>query len=268
MSGKEGVMGNRISVMGLELDMLSEEAFQTELKEFLSNDSFNVVHMISLDYMDSYEENEQVRETLEEADLILPGEKAILSSCHVDVLETAGMVVDYRSALNLCGSDMLAERKCYLVLRNKKEAKVAYRYIVTHHPYMEIVGLYTAESSVTEEALVNDINTKLPDLIIMSMEGVMGEEWLQENRVKINAKLCVVLSSVMDIMIRENIHIPVWIKRFHLGKAYTRLARIPYTNVWRRRIFQKKMDNYNTRKLMEMAEVREELSDEDEGNEP
>lgn len=261
-------MGNRIRVMGLEMDMLSDEAFQTELKEFLSNDSLNVVHMISLDYMDSYEQNEQVREMLEEADLILPGEKAILSSCHVDVLETAGMVVDYRSVLDLCNSDMLAGRKCYLVMRNKKEAKIAYRYIATHHPYMEVAGLYAADSSVTEEALVNDINTKLPDLIVMSMEGTMGEEWLRENRVKINAKLCVVLSSVMDIMIRENIHIPVWLKRLHLGKAYTRIARIPYANVWRRRIFQKKMDNYNNRKLMEMAEVREELSDEDERNEP
>lgn len=257
-------MSNRIKVMGLELDILSEEAFQKELNDFFSNDSFNVVHLISLDYIDSYEENEQVKDTLAEADLVLPGEKAILSSCHVDVLETAGMAVDYQTAANMCNRDMLEGRKCYLVLRNKKEAKIVYRYIATHHPYMEVVGVYTSDSSVTEEALVNDINTKLPDLVVVSMEDIRGEEWLRDNRVKINAKLCVVLSSVMDIMIRENIHIPGFIRRMHLGKIYMLIARIPYSHVWRRRIFRKKMDNYNNRKLMEMAEVREELSDEDE----
>ena len=257
-------MANRINVMGMELDILSEETLHNEMQQFLSNDYLNVIHLISLDYMDAYEENEQVREMLLDADLVLPGEKAVLSSCHVDVLETGGVVVDYRTAAKMCGIDILDGKKCYLVLRSKKEAKVVYRYVLTHYPFLEVVGLYTEDSSVTEEALVNDINTKLPDLIFVSMENTRGEEWLSHNKAKINAKLCVVLSSMMNIIIRENIHVPKMIRRLHLGKIYTVLAGIPYSNMWRRRIFRKKMDNYNNRKLMEISDVEEELSDEDE----
>lgn len=257
-------MATRIKIMEMELDLMSEETFQSGMAEYLSNDYLNVVHLISLDYIELYDKNELVREALEEADLVLPGEKAILSAYHVDVLETGGMVVDYRSAVKVCDEGLLNGKKCYLILRNQKEVKIVYRYLATHFPQIEVVGISTSDSSMTEEALINDINSHLPDMIIMSMEGTEGEEWIHNNRLKINAKLCVVLSSVMDMIIRENIHVPKVLKMLHLGKIYTCLARIPYSGMWRRRIFQKKMDNYNNRKLMEIAEVTEELSDEDE----
>lgn len=257
-------MGNKVKIMEMELDILSEEALRKELENYLSNDYLNVIHLISLDYMDMYEENERIQETLAAADLVLPGEKAILSSCHVDVLETGGMVVDYRMAANVCDNDILEQKKCYLVLRDKKEAKVVYRYLASICPSLEVVGLYTQDGGVTDEALVNDINTTLPDLILLSMENGHEEEWIYENRAKINAKLCIALGSVMDMIIRENIHIPKLVKWLHLSRAYTLVAQIPYSSMWRTRIFQKKMDNYNSRKLMEIADVTEELSDEGE----
>lgn len=257
-------MGTRIKIMDLELDILTEETFCEEVTDYLTNDYLNVIHLVSLDYVDAYDENELVQETLKEADLVLPGEKAILSSYHVDVLETGGMIVDYQSAGRTVKNALQGNEKCYLILRDKKEAKVIYRYIKKHCPQMEVVGLYVEDSEISEETLVNDINTKVPELIVMSMEGTNGENWIHNNKSKINAKLCVVVSSVMGIVVRENIHIPKLLSVLGLGNLYTRVATIPYSGFWRRRIFQKKMENYNNKKLLEKAEVMEELSNENE----
>lgn len=261
-------MGTRIKIMDLELDILTEETLRQELENYLSNDYLNVIHLISLDYIDTYDQNELVRETLGEADLVLPGEKAILSSYHVDVLETGGMVVDYHTAGRQLKSVLGTGKKCYLILKNRKEAKIIYRYIALHCPDMEIAGLYTADGTATGEALVNDINTKLPDIIFMSLESTEGEEWIHSNKLKINAKLCILLSSVTNMLIRDNIHVPRIFKALHLGQVYTCIAGIPYSNSWRRRIFQKKMDNYNNKKLLEKADVMEELPDDRENKEP
>lgn len=255
-------MGTRIKIMDIELDILPESTFREEMESYLSNDYLNVMHLVSLDYIDMYDENELVQDVLQEADMVLPGEKAILSSSHVDVLETGGMVVDYRTAFKSVDQTLFEGKKCYLVLKNKKEAKIVFRYLVTHCPYLEVVGLRTADGDITDEALVNDINVKLPDVILMSMEGTQGEEWIHANRQKVNAKLCVMLGSIMDMILRDNIHVPKAIKVLQLGKIYTCIARIPYSNFWRRRIFRKKMDNYNNKKLLEKADVIEELSDE------
>jgi len=46
------------------------------------------------------------------------------------------------------------------VLRSKKEAKIVYRYLKSAYENLDIVGVYSMDTGVTEEALVNEINTK------------------------------------------------------------------------------------------------------------
>lgn len=243
-------MGTKVNIMDMEVDLLPKETFQAEIQKYLDNDYLDVVHMISLDYIDNYDTNELVRQTLKEAQLVLPGERAILSAHHVDVLETGGMVVDYRGVSDILQSLKEQNRTLYLVLRNAKEAKVVYRYITRHFEKEQIVGVYADDGEVTEEALINDINTKLPDIILLSMASTAQEEWLENNKAKLNAKLCVVVGSVMPLVMRENVHVPTWICKLHLDGAYRWLTKIPYSNTFRKRIFNRKMDNYNSKKKL------------------
>ena len=115
-------MGTKVQIMDMELDLFTQETFHDEIASYLANDVLNVVHMISLDYIDMYDENELVQEVMKEADMVLPGEKTILSAHHVEVLETGGMVVSYHNLLDLC--QLLQDRTFYLVLRNEKEARM------------------------------------------------------------------------------------------------------------------------------------------------
>lgn len=172
-------MGTKVKVMDIEVDLLTQETCLEELQNYLENDYLNIVHMISLDYIDAYDKNDLVQTTLKEADLVLPGEKAILSAHHVDVLQTGGMIVDYHGVLDLLESPHLYGKSIYLVLRNAKEAKVFYQVWKDHFPQEQIAGIYVADGKVTEEALINDINTKLPDVVFLSMASTEQEEWLE-----------------------------------------------------------------------------------------
>jgi len=241
-------METKVNIMDLELDLLAQETLQTEVQSYLNNDFLNVVHMISLDYMDAYDQDEMVKNVLKQADLVLPGEKAILTRHHVDVLETGGMVVDYHGIRELVDSLAEAGRTLYLVVRNAKEVKIAYRYLTKYFDKEKIVGIYAVDGNVTEEALINDINTKLPDIILLSMDSTDQEEWLENNRSKMNARLCFAVGSVLPLILRENVYVPVWLDRIHLGGIYRWLMRIPYSHFIRRRIFHRKMDDYNIKK--------------------
>lgn len=243
-------MGTRIRIMDLEVDLLTEENFRCEMTEYLESEYTNVVHMISLDYIDTYDKNELVQQVLGRADLVLPGEKAILSAHHVDVLETGGMVVDYHAMLNLVEALKLEEKTYYLIVRNENEAKSLYRYLTQHFHQENILGIYTSDGNVSEEALINDINTKLPDIVLLSMDSTGQEEWLEKNKGKVNTKLCVVAGSILPMILRDHIHIPHWIRRVHLGGIYRWIARFPYSHFFRRRIFDRKMDDYITKKKL------------------
>ncbi len=243
-------MGTRVQIMDLELDLLTQETFEAEISAYLSNEVLNVVHMISLDYIDTYDENELVRQVLAEADMVLPGENAILSAHHVDVLETGGMVVNYECLAHLY-QDLLKDKTFYLICRSEKEAKDVFRFASKYIASENILGVYAARGSVTEEALINDINTKLPDIILVSMESTDQEEWLSNNRSKLNAKLCFVVGSILPHFLRQNVLVPAWLEKIHLGGLYRAICRIPNAHFVRRRIFNRKMDSYASRKQQE-----------------
>ena len=210
-------MGTKVNIMDMQVDLLTKETLKQEMQNFLENETVNVAHVISLDYMDAYDKNELVRESLAHADLVLPGEKAILTRHHVDVLETGGMAVDYHAELELLSLANENNRTIYLVLRSEKEAKMVYRFL---SEYIEL----------------------------LSMESTEQEEWLENNRAKVNTKLCVVIGSVMPLLFRENVPVPKWLKKLHLGGVYRWFLVMPYSHSLRRRIFHRKMDDYNTKK--------------------
>lgn len=243
-------MGTRVRIMGLEIDLLTQETLQAEITGYLSNDVLNVIHIISVDYMDTCEKNETVQEVLAEADMVLPGEKTILSAHHVEVLETGGMAVDYHSMLQMLESMKVKERTFYLVLRNEKEAKGIYRYMTRHGLKENVLGVYVADGNVAEETMINDINTKLPDIILLSMDSPGQEEWLLNNRGKINAKLCLAAGSIIPHILRENVHVPAWIRKIHCGGVFRFIVKIPNAKFFRERIFNRKMDDYITKKKL------------------
>lgn len=244
-------MGTRVKIMGLEVDLLTQETLEHEIAGYLANDYLNVVHMISLDYIDTYDENELVQNELKEADMVLPGERAILSAHHVDVLETGGMAVNYQSMFALVEPLELAERSFYFILRNEKEAKVVNSYWNRHFTKEKKLRVCIATDDITEESIVNDINMKLPDIVVLSMDSTQQEEWVSRNKARLNAKLCLVCGSIMPMILKENVHVPVVLRRLHLGGLYRMLVRFPYTHFFRRRIFKQKMEDYITKKKLE-----------------
>lgn len=241
-------MDTRANIMDLEVDLLPRETLQVKVQQYLESEYPNVIHMISLDYIDAFDQDELVKNTLQQADLVLPGEKAILTRHHVDVLETGGIVVDYHGILELADPLRDSGNSFYLVLRNEKEAKIVYRYLIRHFEKEKIAGIYVADGDVTEETLINDINTKLPDVIVLSMDSTDQEKWLENNLAKVNARLCFVIGSVMPLILRENVYVPDWMQRLHLGGVFRWVMRIPYSHSFRRRIFHRKMDDYNIKK--------------------
>ena len=203
-------MGTKVNIMDMQVDLLTKETLKQEMQNFLENETVNVAHVISLDYMDAYDKNELVRESL-----ALANEN---------------------------------NRTIYLVLRSEKEAKMVYRFLSEYIDRDQIVGIYVADGEVAEESLINDINMKLPDIVLLSMESTEQEEWLENNRAKVNTKLCVVIGSVMPLLFRENVPVPKWLKKLHLGGVYRWFLVMPYSHSLRRRIFHRKMDDYNTKK--------------------
>ncbi|MDR1700478.1 MAG: WecB/TagA/CpsF family glycosyltransferase [Lachnoclostridium sp.] len=241
-------MKTQIRVQNLDIDLITEDDLKKFLDDCLTKDYLNVVHLLSMEYIFESNENEMIHSVLAQADLLLPGEKAILSHHHADVLEAGEMVVSYKNFSNVMGKTDLKDKKCYFIMRTKNEAKSMYRLIHSVNAETECVGIYTEDGNVTDETLINDINTQVPDIIFLALKSEVQEQWISDHIGKLNAKLCICFGAVLPMIRRENPIIPNGIRILRLTKLYKAVLKIPASHFFRKRIFRRKVENYNNAK--------------------
>ena len=81
-----------VKIMDIDVDMLSNDVFIQKINEYLTDEKLQVIFFASTEVLNRAVEEEEYRRLVDMAELFLPGEEALLSNHHVDVLE-AGQVV-------------------------------------------------------------------------------------------------------------------------------------------------------------------------------
>lgn len=76
-----------VKIMDIDVDMLTNDIFTGIINEHLSDGHLYVIFFASAELLDRASKDEDYREIIEQADLFLPGEEALLATHHVDVLE-------------------------------------------------------------------------------------------------------------------------------------------------------------------------------------
>ncbi|WP_026836158.1 WecB/TagA/CpsF family glycosyltransferase [Eubacterium xylanophilum] len=236
-------MSSKLNYKDIEVDILYKDELKRKVEDYLANESVNVVELVSMDYLSEYCEDNHTLEKLSETDLVLPGDREVLltlSQDDVEKLENDNVVVDYKAAGAVLKDGLFDGKKLYLSCRNRKEAFFMQRYLKAHYPLMEIVKIQSEESGRAEEAIINEINTLLPDVVIVSMSEYGSDDWVFKNKAMLNTKLCICIGSVMDVIFYENVHIPKFFKFIHMEKFYSYMLKRPYKRSVRRRDRTKK----------------------------
>lgn len=239
-------MGTRINVMDFEIDLLTEETLLSLLEEYLSNDYLNVIHLVSTTLIDKADQEPVLRESLYHADMVLPGEKELLIQHHVDVLETGGMIVDYKGVCTVLAQMDLTEKTTYLIAKDISEVRAINRLCRRFDNIPKFVGVHCTSDGDNDDLLVNEINNYAPDFVLLSMESPMQEIWIDENKVKLNAKLCISIGSIIDEIIQENKETNPILHFFRLDKIGHFLKNEVFFH--KGRIFKRKLADYNNRK--------------------
>ncbi len=240
----------KVRIMDLEIDVLDKEALRGKIKKYLSEDGLNVIHFVSSQMLEKYANRPERKEGLEWEDLLLPGEKAVLSQHHGDLLETAGMNVDYRSFISVMLESRKDAKSIFVLAKDEKEMLFLNDLYTRITPIGRVVGQEYVDGDFMPEAVVNEINTQTPDILALSLADESQEQWLSENKSKVNAKLCIVLGDVADQLKREYRGAPAFVRRMGMEAFYYAFrGGLTGINARKKRIFHKKMVNdYNNAK--------------------
>lgn len=79
-----------VKIMDIDIDMMSNDVFIQKMNEYLTEDSLDVILFASTGMLDRAVDDLEYQRIIKQAKLLLPGEEALLTTHHVDVLEAGG----------------------------------------------------------------------------------------------------------------------------------------------------------------------------------
>ena len=244
-----------LKIMDIDVDMISTDILIEKMNEFMSDDSFNVILYASTQLLDLATEDEELRGEIHSADMLLPGEEPLLTLHHVNVLQAGDMVVSCRSFGTVLENLQKENRTSYIISRSQERADLLKEFCQSMQPELHIVGECFFEEGTDEMAVINEINAHTPDMLILDIEPEAEIQWIMDKRLKLNAKLCIAIGGVSDLILNEYKKVPPFIKKMKLQKVYDFLVKdMKLEKINKERIFKKKVANYNNKKAEEQDE--------------
>lgn len=235
-----------VKIMDIDVDMLSNDVFIKKMNEYLTDERLEVILFASTELLNRAVEEEEYRELVDMAELFLPGEEALLSAHHADILKAGGMVVSCKSFGLVLENLKKEDRSMYIVSKTEEDLKVLEHYCKRMQPELKIVGSYAYNQGMDDAAVVNEINSHIPDMLLVDLETGVQEKWIMEHVSLLNAKLCIAIGGVAGLITAQEKKIPLWIKKLHLSGLYHKLVREQWVKKdFRARIFRKKVVQYN-----------------------
>ena len=235
-----------VKIMEIDVDMMTQDVFIQKMNEYLTDDHLDVILFASTELLDRAVEDEFYRELIDRAELVLPGEEALLTTHHVDVLEAGGMVVSCKSLGAMLENLKKEDRTLYIIARNAECVRRLKEYCKAMQPELRVLGSYAYDEEEGDAYVVNEINSQTPDMLLLDLETGVQETWIMEHAPLLNARLCIAIGGVSGLILSEQKEVPGWVRRCHLEKLYRRLVQEQSVKKGlRARIFRKKIVQYN-----------------------
>ena len=235
-----------VNIMDIDVDMLTKDTFINKINEYLADDHLYVIFFASAESLDRAVKDSEYHNVIDKADLFLPGEEALLAAHHVDILEAGGMVVSCKSFGDVLGNLEEQGRTIYIMAESEQEIFVLKNYCKRMQPGLKVTGSCVYSIGIEDEAVINDINNCLPDMLLVNLQPCFQERWIIEHVPQLNLKLCIAIGGVAGLILAEEKVMPSWVRKLHLTWFFEKIVwQQTVKKGFRARIFRKKIVQYN-----------------------
>ena len=188
----------KTEVLGIRFDNLTRQEAARRGAELLDENKFHYVVTPNPEFILAAEKDEEFRDVLNGADLVLPDGIGVVYSAKIQGTPLKERVPGVEFA-----ADMLAclnERKGRLFLLGAKPgvAEEAGRRIVEQHPDIVLCG--TRDGYFTdEEAVLLEVAAAQPDLLFVCLGAPKQEKWMARWGRHTGARMAIGLGGVLDV---------------------------------------------------------------------
>ena len=191
----------KINLLGMEIKDYSVRECMHLTNEYLNNGVLNVIYFLSKEVLLEAKDSEALRNFINEVDVTVLATSDIL---HAAEISSKGREHEIDRNLFLKGilhKLSREQRKIYLVSCGEDKLDNLKGTLGKFEADLNFVGGISfdasGENGVSEDDVVNEINSVIPDVIFTDIPTPSQEKFIEAEKMKINAKLLVALNNDM-----------------------------------------------------------------------
>lgn len=191
-------MTKKINILGAKIDCIGMEEAKSIAMSFFSSDGKKIIYTPNSEIILYASRNDEFMERLNSADLMIAD--------GIGVVYAAKMLGE-RLPERVAGFDLLKEifpimaqkgMSLYLLGSKPTVAEKAGENLIKDYPGIKICGTHDGYFKDDEE-VIRDINEKKPDLLLVCLGFPKQENWIYENRDKLDVKAMIGAGGCLDV---------------------------------------------------------------------
>ncbi|MDO5572535.1 MAG: WecB/TagA/CpsF family glycosyltransferase [bacterium] len=184
----------KLQLLGIALRDYSAKESLRLVSQYLNDAKLDTICFLSTDILLNARENENLKLWLESMDLTIPVSVEILNAAGItnrSRLKEVENGVFYREFVKRLSNE---KRTMFILTETQSVLDASAEYIEKYASGIQIVGTYVLENlSGDVDSVINDINGAVPDIVLSRLTSPKQEQFVFENKNKINAKIWVAL---------------------------------------------------------------------------
>ncbi len=185
----------KVSVLGIHLwDMSVRESIRT-MGHYLVNHKINVIYFLSTEALLEASANDEMRNFIESMDMIIPMTTDILSAAKVTNRYRIKEVENRQFSKEML-EKLEREQATIFLLSETKEQMEELQLTLSSRKKLRIVkSVVLEELTGGFDQAINEINQESPQVLISQLEMLRQEQFIYENRKRVNIKIWIAFQS-------------------------------------------------------------------------
>ena len=254
-------MKERTKILGVSVDKVKLDRLLNQTQIYLNHEAFRMIYFAGMKTVLQAEEEEKFAQFLEQCDYVIPADKTLEEQLYEEkASQKERMLLAQRYLERLLVRMNKNRFALYLIGTDQEELDHLTNNLKQNYGSISCFGS-CIEEETKEDAInfiINDINAAAPDVMFVLMDGIPTMEFIEENRARMNVKLCLCIGEADDDVLQEigiETGVPFWVRKLRLENLYHRLFHGQNLNhTLLKRVFQKKMKEQEVQKQRDSKE--------------
>jgi len=218
----------KIQILGIEVDNVSLSEALDKVDGFLQSDSPHQIVTANPEFVIAAEANAEFRETISQADLVVPDGAGLLWAAKRQDKAFKERVAGVDLVIEICELAAAKGYKVFLLGAAPGVAVQAAVKLIFRLPSLQIVGVESGSPNpAMEKHLATVIRSSGADILFVAFGAPNQDLWIKRNLPHLGVKVAMGVGGTFDYLSGKVSRAPDWLQRAGLEWLY-RLARQPW----------------------------------------